>query len=591
MSVGSSRSGSSGPSPTRALSQTSAFDESMEKVYAVPVPVGHPLDGSLRSSPAASTSPSRSPRARARAVPGADLGGGDPIDMGPRRLPHTAAERLPTGGLGAAYTRRRAGPARASTASRRTDGPSASCRSPTSAGSPTTTSWPSSLTSCDASARRSTERDDAGQDAREGDALDRKDLLRHGRGAPDRSRPPASRPSRSAPTRRLRPAARARLCTGCHGEHFSGGKIPGSPSTVPIPLNLTPDESGLKSWTYDDFARLLDTGVRKNGKKLDPFMPLQAVAKFDDVERHALWAYLRTLPPAPLRWPVSGEVGSRRDALRRLGGLALALGGVAACKRQVAAFSCEEAAGLAPDSGRPRGRRSRMRSRQPDKTRDVRGVPAVRPRNRTDGACGSCKVLIGRMAPDGTCKVFTAKPTWKPRSASAKLYDPLRGRRGIPRARAGAARLRELRDRRLAPSRRRAPGRLFARADARMEGGSIPQDGDPLSRRAVRRRRGAPGGRRSRVRPRAVGPAPERALEPGDRLRRGRTSASARRARASCESDAGSSGCSCPCGRPWGSFLARSRWTFAIASASSSCAAHSARCSSSSWRSCSSRGS
>jgi len=90
-----------------------------------------------------------------------------------------------------------------------------------------------------------------------------------------------------------------RLCTGCHGQHLTGGPIPGAPPSVPTPLNLTPDKSGLADWTYDDFAKLLDTGVRKNGKELDPFMPRAAFARYDDTERHALWAYLRSLPPAP----------------------------------------------------------------------------------------------------------------------------------------------------------------------------------------------------------------------------------------------------------------------------------------------------
>ena len=35
----------------------------------------------------------------------------------------------------------------------------------------------------------------------------------------------------------------ARMCNGCHGEHFSGGRIPGAPSSFPIPLNLTPHET------------------------------------------------------------------------------------------------------------------------------------------------------------------------------------------------------------------------------------------------------------------------------------------------------------------------------------------------------------
>lgn len=91
----------------------------------------------------------------------------------------------------------------------------------------------------------------------------------------------------------------ARLCTGCHGEHLSGGRIPGTPSSIPTPLNLTPDATGLAGWTYADFDKLMKTGVRKNGKTLDPFMPIEEWKNFDDTEEHALWAYLQTLPAAP----------------------------------------------------------------------------------------------------------------------------------------------------------------------------------------------------------------------------------------------------------------------------------------------------
>jgi hypothetical protein len=91
----------------------------------------------------------------------------------------------------------------------------------------------------------------------------------------------------------------AQMCTGCHGEHLSGGPIPGAPPSVPIPANLTPDASGIADWTYDDFAKLLDTGVRKNGKTLNPFMPLGTFARYDDTERHALFAYLQSLPATP----------------------------------------------------------------------------------------------------------------------------------------------------------------------------------------------------------------------------------------------------------------------------------------------------
>ena len=89
----------------------------------------------------------------------------------------------------------------------------------------------------------------------------------------------------------------ARACVGCHGEHLSGGRLPGAPASLPVPLNLTPDVTGLSGWTYEDFDRLFANGIRKNGAKLDPFMPLDAFGKLDNIEKQALWAYLATLPP------------------------------------------------------------------------------------------------------------------------------------------------------------------------------------------------------------------------------------------------------------------------------------------------------
>ncbi|HEY2407601.1 MAG TPA: cytochrome c [Polyangiaceae bacterium] len=86
-----------------------------------------------------------------------------------------------------------------------------------------------------------------------------------------------------------------KLCTGCHGEHLSGGPIPGAPPDFAVPLNLTPDESGLKA-SFEDFDRLLSTGVRKNGKPIDPLMPVSSYKNFDETERRALWAFLGSLP-------------------------------------------------------------------------------------------------------------------------------------------------------------------------------------------------------------------------------------------------------------------------------------------------------
>lgn len=89
----------------------------------------------------------------------------------------------------------------------------------------------------------------------------------------------------------------ARSCSGCHGETFSGGRIPGSPAIVPTPLNITPHETGMRDWSFGDFDRLSMTGVRKNGQKLDRFMPVAMLANMDRVERPAIYAYLMTLPP------------------------------------------------------------------------------------------------------------------------------------------------------------------------------------------------------------------------------------------------------------------------------------------------------
>jgi len=92
----------------------------------------------------------------------------------------------------------------------------------------------------------------------------------------------------------------SRLCTGCHGDHMSGGPIPGAPPSIPTPLNLTPHATGMAGWAFADFEKTMRQGIRKNGKTLDPFMPVECWKNFDDTEMHALWAYLQSLPPRPL---------------------------------------------------------------------------------------------------------------------------------------------------------------------------------------------------------------------------------------------------------------------------------------------------
>jgi mono/diheme cytochrome c family protein len=91
----------------------------------------------------------------------------------------------------------------------------------------------------------------------------------------------------------------AKACTGCHGPSFSGGPIPGAPASMPVPANITPDTSGIKHYDEAAFMRFIATGVKPNGKKLDPFMPLQLLQNMNDTERRALFAYLASLPARP----------------------------------------------------------------------------------------------------------------------------------------------------------------------------------------------------------------------------------------------------------------------------------------------------
>jgi len=92
----------------------------------------------------------------------------------------------------------------------------------------------------------------------------------------------------------------ARLCSGCHGEGLAGGPIPGAPPSMPVPLNLTPDPTGLGGFSLDDFKRTLKTGKRKkDGRQLDPMMPVESFGQFDDLEMQALFAYLQSLPKRP----------------------------------------------------------------------------------------------------------------------------------------------------------------------------------------------------------------------------------------------------------------------------------------------------
>jgi hypothetical protein len=89
------------------------------------------------------------------------------------------------------------------------------------------------------------------------------------------------------------------MCRGCHGEHLSGGPIPGAPPDMPIPSNLTQHETGLAAWSFEDFVQHMRDRRGKDGRVLAPMMPTQAIANMNDTEQRALWAYLRSVQARP----------------------------------------------------------------------------------------------------------------------------------------------------------------------------------------------------------------------------------------------------------------------------------------------------
>lgn len=106
-------------------------------------------------------------------------------------------------------------------------------------------------------------------------------------------------------------------CTDCHTPghllgkpdmtHFLGGSdvgfsIPGL--GVFVGRNLTPDqETGIGSWTREQIANVLTTGVRPDGRVLAPVMPYVAYAQMTREDALAIAAYLQSLPPVKREVP------------------------------------------------------------------------------------------------------------------------------------------------------------------------------------------------------------------------------------------------------------------------------------------------
>jgi mono/diheme cytochrome c family protein len=93
----------------------------------------------------------------------------------------------------------------------------------------------------------------------------------------------------------------ANMCTTCHGEGLSGGKIPGAPPDWPAAANLTPGtDSALPRYdTVEKFTAMMRTGKRPDGSNVSTVMPFPTLRNLNDTDVGALYAYLKSLPPRP----------------------------------------------------------------------------------------------------------------------------------------------------------------------------------------------------------------------------------------------------------------------------------------------------
>ncbi|MES2964293.1 MAG: c-type cytochrome [Bdellovibrionota bacterium] len=88
----------------------------------------------------------------------------------------------------------------------------------------------------------------------------------------------------------------AQGCTGCHGEHFSGGPVPGVPPSWPLAANLTASGK-VNAYTLEQFTKVLREGVTPEGRQLNSqYMPWKAMAHMNDTEIVALYEFVKQLP-------------------------------------------------------------------------------------------------------------------------------------------------------------------------------------------------------------------------------------------------------------------------------------------------------
>lgn len=99
-------------------------------------------------------------------------------------------------------------------------------------------------------------------------------------------------------------------CQGCHtaegGAMLAGGRPVQTPFGTIYSANITPDaETGIGSWTDDQFYRAMHEGIAADGSHLYPAMPYPWYTKVTRPDVDAIHAYLKTVPAISHRSPAN----------------------------------------------------------------------------------------------------------------------------------------------------------------------------------------------------------------------------------------------------------------------------------------------
>jgi mono/diheme cytochrome c family protein len=96
--------------------------------------------------------------------------------------------------------------------------------------------------------------------------------------------------------------ARAGDCIACHtareGKTFAGGLPMKTPFGTLYTSNITPDpQTGIGTWSSDQFYRMMHDGRFPDGGLVYPAMPFGSYTKVTREDSDAIYAYLRSVPP------------------------------------------------------------------------------------------------------------------------------------------------------------------------------------------------------------------------------------------------------------------------------------------------------